>query len=117
MTPTEPANQVVTTVTEPAILGPMARVLRTVLQVVIAVAATIPAVVAVLDLPAGTSAKVVAFAGAAVIVVSAIHNVINARQAGTPMTLRKRDRGGLDVQGLLIIVILVILIIVLLNHI
>lgn len=116
MTPTEPANQVVTTVTEPAILGPMARVMRTVLQVIIAVAATIPAVVAVLDLPAATSAKVVAFAGAAVIVISAIHNVINAKQAGTPLTLRRRDRGALDVQGLLVIVILVILIVFLVNR-
>ena len=59
---------------------PRQRVYRTILQVVLAVLAAIPAAVALIDIPATTAAKVTGIAGAAAIIASAVHNTINARQ-------------------------------------
>lgn len=81
MTHIEPTAQVVTTATEPAVLGPMTRWLRTVLQVVLAVAAAVPTAAALFNLSAETSAKVTAFTGAVVVIASALHNVANAKKA------------------------------------
>lgn len=75
---TEP---VIDTATEPAVMSPATRFVRTLLQVVIAVAAAIPAAAALVNLSAETSAKVTGIAGAAVVIASAAHNAFNARQA------------------------------------
>lgn len=82
MPPLEPApSQVVRTVSEPAIVGPLTRWSRTLLQVVVALAAAIPLAVAVFDVPATLAAKLTAAMGGLVALVSAIHNWLNARAA------------------------------------
>jgi hypothetical protein len=53
---------------------PTRRVVRTVVQVLLAVAAAIPAAVGVLGLPASTAAAAVSIAGAFAVIVSAAHN-------------------------------------------
>lgn len=75
------APQVIQTVTEPAILGPFTRWTRTLLQVVVALAAAIPVATAVFDVPATTAAKLTAAMGALVALVSAVHNAVNANAA------------------------------------
>jgi hypothetical protein len=102
-------DQVMSTNTEPALLGPLTRWYRTIIQVVLAVLAAIPAVVAALDLPAETATKVVGMAGAAVIVVSAIQNAFNSVSA-------KRDEAvrdiGLSTLEAVVIVILVFVLLI-----
>lgn len=79
-----PADQGLTTTIEPAPLTPFRRWYRTVVQVLLALALAVPSAAALFDLSAPTSAKISATMGALAIIVSAIHNAINARQAATP---------------------------------
>lgn len=79
--PEPAAPQVLQTVSEPAILGPLTRWSRTVLQVVIALAAAVPLATVVFDVPATLSAKLAAAMGGLVAFVSAVHNALNARAA------------------------------------
>lgn len=59
--------------------GPKLRAIRTAIQVVVAVCVAIPAAVTTLGLEPVAAAKVTGLAGAIVIVVSAVHNALDAR--------------------------------------
>lgn len=61
---------------------PLQRVKRTALQVMIAVAAAVPNVVALLDIPAELAAAVVGWSGALVVLLSAVHNALGEPQPG-----------------------------------
>lgn len=74
----EEANNPITTPSEPAAISPGLRVLRTVLQVLVAVAVAIPSAAAMFSMSAEKSAQVAAMAGAFVIVASAVQNSLNA---------------------------------------
>lgn len=77
----EPANQVLTTATEPAVLGPRTRVLRTLLQVVAALAVAVPAAAKAFNMTAANTAKVTAAMGLITVVASIVHNVYDAKKA------------------------------------
>lgn len=68
---------------------PAVRVLRTVIQVVLAALVAIPAAVAVLDLPTATVSKIGGFAAAGVVIVSAIQNAIEAKTGKTVLGTRR----------------------------
>lgn len=78
MNPTPAPEPVIVTDTEPARMSPTTRVVRTLVQVVIAVCVAIPSAAALLNLSAETTAKVTGIAGAVVVLVSAAHNAANA---------------------------------------
>lgn len=65
--------------------SPPVRVLRTVIQVILAALVAIPTAVAALDLPADITAKVGGIASAAVIMISAIQNAIEAKTGHTAL--------------------------------
>ncbi len=109
---TEPSN-IIVTASEPAVLGPLKRWLRTIVQVCIALAAAIPALAAVFNVSAETSAKLTGGMGALVALVSALHNAFNAQTSPPAYD----DEGDIGIEQLLVIVVLVILIIVLLRNI
>lgn len=69
--------------------SPPMRVLRTAFQAIVAVLVAIPAATALLDLPADTTAKISGFAGAAVVVISAIQNAIEAKTGKTVLGTRR----------------------------
>ena len=112
---TEPA---IDTITEPAPMTPAVRFLRTLLQVVIAIAAATPAAVALVGLSAETTAKVTGIAGACVIVASAIHNTVNQVRSSRAMTRHPatRDRGDIGLVEVLVIILIVIVILVLIGR-
>ncbi len=60
-------------------MSPLSRVLRTVGQVLVAVAAAVPAAVALLDISAARSAQVVGICGATVVIVTAVQNALEAK--------------------------------------
>lgn len=62
----------------PVALSPSRRVLRTVAQVVLALAGAIPAAIALLPIPASVAAWAVGIAGATVILVTALQNALEA---------------------------------------
>lgn len=66
------------------------RILRTIAQVIVAVCAAVPAAVALLDISATTSAKIVGIAGAVVVLVTAAQNALEAKGL-VPTLLGKRD--------------------------
>jgi hypothetical protein len=78
---TEPANQVLTTDTEPAVLGPRTRILRTILQVVAALAVAIPTLAAAFNMTAANTAKVTAAMGVLTTIASIVHNGFDAKAA------------------------------------
>lgn len=86
--PVEPApqTQLVTTAAEPAVIGPLTRWLRTVVQVLGALIVTIPTAAAAFNVSGSTSAKYVSMMGAAVLVISGIINAINAKSSPTLLT-------------------------------
>lgn len=59
--------------------GPRQRVIRTTIQVVLAVAVALPAAVALLPVDAKLAAQITSIAGAAVILISAIQNGLEGR--------------------------------------
>lgn len=63
---------------------PVARIARSVIQVVLAVAVAVPTAAALFDFSAATSARFSAFAGAVVILVTAAQNGLEAK-AGQPI--------------------------------
>lgn len=79
-------------------MTPAQRILRTAIQVIIGLAAAVPAAVAAIggEVDAALAAKVVGFAGAAIIIVTALQNALEA--AGilpkilTGITRRERKR-------------------------
>lgn len=77
----EPTNQVVTTDTEPALIGPLTRFMRTVLQILVALIAAVPTAAAAFNVSAQTSAKFVGFMGGVVAIMSALQNAFNSKQA------------------------------------
>lgn len=81
MQPVEPPNQVVTTETEPAVLGPKTRVLRTVLQVVAALAVAIPTLAKAFNMTEANTAKVTAAMGLITVIASIVHNTYDSKQA------------------------------------
>lgn len=75
-------------------MTPIQRVLRTVVQVLIAVAVAVPSAVALLDIDKALAAKIVGVAGALVIVVTALQNALEANGVlPKPMAPVARPRG------------------------
>lgn len=101
MEPVEPPNQVVTTATEPAILGPRTRILRTLLQAAAALAVAVPAAAKAFNMSAANTAKVTAAMGVLTVLASVLHNTYDSKQAAktTPA-----DVGALSVSLLLLVV-------------
>lgn len=95
MQPVEPPNQVVTTKTEPAVLGPTTRMMRTALQVIASLLVAIPALAKVFNMSAANTGKVTAAMGALTVLASVLHNLYDSKQA-TP-----KDTGSMTVGGLL----------------
>lgn len=81
MEPVEPPNQVVATKTEPAVLGPKTRILRTVLQVVAALGVAIPSLALAFNMSAANTAKVTAAMGLITVIASIVHNAYDSKQA------------------------------------
>lgn len=86
MTIPEPPNQVVTTDTEPAVLGPKTRILRTVLQVFAALAVAIPTLAKAFNMSAANTGKVTAAMGLITVLASILHNTYDAKQAAPTTT-------------------------------
>jgi hypothetical protein len=107
---------IINTPTEPAKMSPVTRWVRTFVQVIIAVAAAIPAAAALLDLSAETAAKVTGFAGAAVLIVSALHNALNQAHDTKTEAAANRDRGAMDIGEALVVAILVIVLVFVLTR-
>lgn len=109
-----PTDQTIVTDTEPALLGPLQRWYRTIFQVVIAVLVAVPSAVALLDISTELAAKITGLAGAALIVVSAIHNAINSKVAtplaGVAMVRRRKDAGEVNLSPLIDVMIIVVLV-------
>lgn len=108
MEPVEPPNQVVTTKTEPAVLGPRTRILRTVLQVVAALAVSVPTLAKTFNMSAANTAKVTAAMGVITVIASIVHNAYDSKQA-VPLG---NDVGQVGIGLLLRIVALVCFLIV-----
>lgn len=107
MQPVEPPNQVVTTVTEPAVLGPKTRILRTVLQVVAALAVSVPSLALAFNMSAANTAKVTAAMGVITVIASIVHNAYDSKQAA-PLV---KDAGQIGL-GLLVRIIALVLFLV-----
>lgn len=105
----EPPNQVVTTDTEPAVLGAKTRILRTVLQVIAALAVAIPSLAAAFNMTAANTGKVTAAMGLITVIASIVHNTYDATQASP---VANRDAGNATIGMLLRLFALVAFIIV-----
>lgn len=79
--PVEPPKQVLTTDTEPAVLSPKTRILRTMLQVVAALAVAIPTLAKAFNMTEANTAKVTAAMGAITVLASIIHNTYDSKAA------------------------------------
>lgn len=86
---------------EPAIMGPLTRWIRTILQVLGALIVAVPTATAAAGISAMTSAKVVGVMGGIVIAVSAVQNALNSQRAKA-----KKDAGGIDNNVLITILVL-----------
>lgn len=93
------------------------RVLRTVLQVLVAVAGAVPAAVALLPVSATNVAWIVGIAGALVVLVTAVQNVIESRPGVRPLLSRgPSDDAGQStplINALIIVILIVVLILLL----
>ena len=105
-----PDLPVIITQDEPATMSPAVRFLRTLLQTVIALAAITAPAAALAGLSATTAAKVTGLMGAAVLIVSALHNGINQAQAKKNDA---RDAGQSPLMLLIYVVVAIILIVLL----
>lgn len=108
MEPVEPPNQVVTTKTEPAVLGPKTRILRTVLQVVAALAVSVPSLALAFNMSAANTAKVTSAMGVITVIASIVHNAYDSKQA-VPLG---NDAGSVTVGWLLRLFALVAFVVV-----
>lgn len=113
MEPVEPPNQVVTTATEPAILGPRTRILRTLLQAAAALAVAVPAAAKAFNMSAANTAKVTAAMGVLTVLASILHNTYDSKQAGkTPAA----DAGYSLLVNILIVLGIILLLVLIIQN-
>ncbi len=103
-------TSVVVTATEPARMSPATRFLRTLIQVLVPVAAVIPAAAALVGLSAKDTALVAGIMGAGTLIASAIMNGLNQASATRD---RGDDRGQAPLMWLVYLVVFIVVIIVL----
>lgn len=75
----EETKNPLTTATEPAVMSPLTRWIRTVLQVLAGLVVSVPVAASLVGLPATTSVKAVGIMGAIVAIVSGIQNALNSK--------------------------------------